>query len=46
MAPEENLMTDTPPEPPDIGPEGPIEEDDPPSEPDGGPDKGPSPQWA
>ena len=39
-------MTDSPPEPPDIGPEGPIQEDDPPTEPDGAPEKGPSPQWA
>jgi len=45
MAPEENLMTDTSPEPPDIEPESPIQEDDPPTEPDGGPEKGPAPQW-
>ena len=44
--PEEDLMTNTPPEPPDIGPEGPVPEDDPPTEPDGAPEKGPSPQWA
>jgi hypothetical protein len=43
---EEGLMTDTPPEPPDVGPEGPVQEDDPPTEPDGGPERGPSPQWA
>ena len=39
-------MTETPSEPPDIGPEDPVEEDDPPTKPDGGPEKGPSPQWA
>ena len=39
-------MTDTPSEPPDIGPEGPVQDDDPPTEPDGGPEKKPSPSWA
>jgi hypothetical protein len=43
---EEGLMTDTPPEPPDIGPEGPVHEDDPPTEPDGGPEGRRSPHWA
>jgi hypothetical protein len=36
-------MTDSPPEPPDVGPEGPVEEDDPPTEPDGGPEEPPPP---
>jgi hypothetical protein len=39
-------MTETPPEPPDIGPEGPVHEDDPPTEPDGGPERRTPPEWA
>lgn len=31
-------MTESPPEQPDIGPEGPVHDDEPPTEPDGGPD--------
>ena len=30
-------MTESPPEPPDVGPEGPAQDDEPSTEPDGGP---------
>ena len=33
---EEEMMTESPPEQPDIGPEGPVEDDEPSTEPDGG----------
>ena len=36
-------MTESPPEQPDIGPEGPTQDDEPSAEPDGGPEDAPPP---